>query len=159
MPLSWCQNARGLEKFHNSVKVCSSTGIALINMVMPICHLTSWQSLKLSGLFRTRDRSCSRCYNQNGNTFESHVTHHVAATGTQIISYMIDSGLSYGYICMESPLLSFLFWEDPTIVPYFLCPKSIYRWIMSCHHWAIIDQVLRACIHPSSNYAEDPFQE
>jgi hypothetical protein len=36
---------------------------------------------------------------QEGDTFEFYATYLVAAVVTQIFSYMIDSGVQYGYIC------------------------------------------------------------
>ncbi|KAJ5111727.1 hypothetical protein NUU61_001357 [Penicillium alfredii] len=59
---------------------------------------------------------------QEGDTFEFYATRLVAAVVTQIFSYMIDSGVRYGYICTGE---AFVFLQipknDPTIVQYYLC--------------------------------------
>ena len=59
---------------------------------------------------------------QEGDTFEFYATRLVAAVVTQIFSYMIDSGVRYGYICTGE---AFVFLripkDDPTVVEYFLC--------------------------------------
>ncbi|KAI2676866.1 hypothetical protein LCP963914a_8161 [Penicillium roqueforti] len=60
--------------------------------------------------------------NQEGDTFEFYATCLVAAVVTQIFSYMIDSGVQYGYICTGE---AFVFLhvpdDDPTVVQYFMC--------------------------------------
>ncbi|KAJ5111766.1 hypothetical protein NUU61_001396 [Penicillium alfredii] len=59
---------------------------------------------------------------QEGDTFEFYATRLVAAVVTQIFSYMIYSGVRYGYICTGE---AFVFLQipkdDPTIVQYYLC--------------------------------------
>ncbi|KAJ5547554.1 hypothetical protein N7513_004788 [Penicillium frequentans] len=59
---------------------------------------------------------------QHGDSFEFYATLLVAAVVTQIFSYMIDSGVRYGYICTGE---AFVFLhvppDDPTVVQYFLC--------------------------------------
>lgn len=59
--------------------------------------------------------------NQKGDTFEFYTTHLVAAVVTQIFSYMIDSGVSYGYICTGEAFVFLYIPRDPTVVQYFLC--------------------------------------
>lgn len=58
---------------------------------------------------------------QEGDTFEFYATWLVAAVVTQIFSYMIDSGVRYGYICTGE---AFVFLRipknDATVVQYFL---------------------------------------
>ncbi|KAJ6141198.1 hypothetical protein N7470_010094 [Penicillium chermesinum] len=59
---------------------------------------------------------------QEGDTFEFYATRLVAAVVTQIFSYMIDSGVRYGYICTgEGFVFLHIPEDDPTIVQYFLC--------------------------------------
>jgi hypothetical protein len=59
---------------------------------------------------------------QEGDTFEFYATRLVAAVVTQIFSYMIDSGVRYGYICTGEAFVFLHIPEgDPTIVQYFLC--------------------------------------
>lgn len=58
---------------------------------------------------------------QEGDTFEYHSTRLVAAVVTQIFSYMIDSGLQYGYICTGEAFVFLRIPEDPTVVQYYLC--------------------------------------
>ncbi|EEQ85491.1 uncharacterized protein BDCG_08760 [Blastomyces dermatitidis ER-3] len=59
---------------------------------------------------------------QEGDTFEFYATRLVAAVVTQIFSYMIDSGVRYGYICTgEAFVFLHIPENDPTIVQYFLC--------------------------------------
>ncbi|KAI2937975.1 hypothetical protein CBS147321_7505 [Aspergillus niger] len=59
---------------------------------------------------------------QEGNTFELYATRLVAAVVTQIFSYMIDSGVRYGYICTgEAFVFLRIPQDDPTIIQYFLC--------------------------------------
>ncbi|KAI3048182.1 hypothetical protein CBS147353_11721 [Aspergillus niger] len=59
---------------------------------------------------------------QEGNTFEFYATRLVAAVVTQIFSYMIDSGVRYGYICTgEAFVFLRIPQDDPTIIQYFLC--------------------------------------
>lgn len=59
---------------------------------------------------------------QEGDTFEFYATRLVAAVVTQIFSYMIDSGVRYGYICTgEAFVFLHIPKDDPTVVQYFLC--------------------------------------
>ncbi|KAJ9484629.1 hypothetical protein VN97_g8746 [Penicillium thymicola] len=59
---------------------------------------------------------------QEGDTFEFYATCLVAAVVTQIFSYMIDSGVQYGYICTgEAFVFLHIPKDDPTVVQYFLC--------------------------------------
>ena len=59
---------------------------------------------------------------QEGDTFEFYATRLVAAVVTQMFSYMIDSGVRYGYICTgEAFVFLYISKNDPTIVQYFLC--------------------------------------
>ena len=58
---------------------------------------------------------------QDGDTFEFHATRLVAAVVTQIFSYMIDSGIQYGYICTGEAFVFLHIPEDPTVIQYFLC--------------------------------------
>lgn len=59
---------------------------------------------------------------QKGDTFEFYATRLVAAVITQIFSYMIDSGVRYGYICTgEAFVFLHIPKDDPTVVQYFLC--------------------------------------
>ncbi|KAJ5238281.1 hypothetical protein N7468_002900 [Penicillium chermesinum] len=59
---------------------------------------------------------------QEGDTFDFYATRLVAAVVTQIFSYMIDSGVRYGYICTgEGFVFLHIPEDDPTIVQYFLC--------------------------------------
>ncbi|EKV07085.1 metalloprotease m41 ftsh [Penicillium digitatum] len=60
--------------------------------------------------------------NQEGDTFEFYATCLVAAVITQIFSYMIDSGVQYGYICTgEAFVFLHIPEDDPTVVQYFMC--------------------------------------
>ncbi|GKZ98622.1 hypothetical protein AnigIFM59636_004604 [Aspergillus niger] len=59
---------------------------------------------------------------QEGDTFGFYATRLVAAVVTQIFSYMIDSGVRYGYICTgEAFVFLHIPKDDPTIIQYFLC--------------------------------------
>ncbi|KAI2883675.1 hypothetical protein CBS63078_11354 [Aspergillus niger] len=59
---------------------------------------------------------------QEGDTFDFYATRLVAAVVTQISSYMIDSGVRYGYICTgEAFVFLHIPKDDPTIIQYFLC--------------------------------------
>jgi hypothetical protein len=59
---------------------------------------------------------------QEGDTFEFYATRLVAAVVTQIFSYMIDSGVRYGYICTgEAFVFLCIPKDDPTVIQYFLC--------------------------------------
>lgn len=59
---------------------------------------------------------------QEGDTFEFHATRLVAAVVTQKFSYVIDSGVRYGYICTgEAFVFLHIPEDDPTIVQYFFC--------------------------------------
>jgi hypothetical protein len=54
---------------------------------------------------------------QEGDTFEFYATRLVAAVVTQIFSYMVDSGVRYGYICTgEAFVFLYIPKDDPTIV-------------------------------------------
>lgn len=59
--------------------------------------------------------------NQEGDTFEFHATHLVAAVITQIFSYMVDSGVQYGYLCTGEAFVFLHIPKDPTSVYYYLC--------------------------------------
>ncbi|KAJ5193141.1 hypothetical protein N7449_004367 [Penicillium cf. viridicatum] len=57
---------------------------------------------------------------QHGDSFEFYATR--LAVVTQIFSYMIDSGVRYGYICTgEAFVFLHVPRDDPTVVQYFLC--------------------------------------
>ncbi|KAE8352275.1 metalloprotease m41 ftsh [Aspergillus coremiiformis] len=58
--------------------------------------------------------------NKEGETFEFHSTHLVAAVITQIFSYMIDSGVQYGYITTGEAFVFLHIPKDPTTVYYYL---------------------------------------
>ncbi|KAJ5100768.1 hypothetical protein N7456_006820 [Penicillium angulare] len=58
---------------------------------------------------------------QEGDMFEYHTTRLAAAVITQIFSYMIDSGVQYGYICTGEAFVFLHIPEDPTVVQYYLC--------------------------------------
>ena len=58
---------------------------------------------------------------KEGDTFEFYATHLVAAVITQIFSYMIDSGVQYGYLCTGEAFVFLYIPEDPTLVYYYLC--------------------------------------
>ncbi|KAJ5908487.1 hypothetical protein N7495_001169 [Penicillium taxi] len=59
---------------------------------------------------------------QEGDTFEFYATYLVAAVVTQIFSYMIDSGVQYGYICTGEAFAFLQIPKDhPTVVQYFMC--------------------------------------
>ncbi|KAI2741923.1 hypothetical protein DTO012A8_9953 [Penicillium roqueforti] len=59
--------------------------------------------------------------NQEGDTFEFYTTCLVAAVVTQIFSYMIDSGVQYGYICTgEAFVFLHIPEDDPTVIQYFI---------------------------------------
>ncbi|KAE8154242.1 hypothetical protein BDV25DRAFT_148143 [Aspergillus avenaceus] len=59
---------------------------------------------------------------QEGNTFEFYAKRLIAAVVTQIFSYMIDSGVRYGYICTgEAFVFLHIPKDDPTVAQYFLC--------------------------------------
>ena len=81
---------------------------------------------------------------QEGDTFEFHATRLVAAVVTQIFSYMIDSGVQYGYICTGEAFVFLHIPEDPTVVKYFMCVpnqdvQADDEW---CLHRTAIGQVL-----------------
>jgi hypothetical protein len=60
--------------------------------------------------------------NQEGDTFKFYATCLVAAVVTQIFSYMIDSGVQYGYICTgEAFVFLHIPEDDPSVVQYFMC--------------------------------------
>ena len=81
---------------------------------------------------------------QEGDTFEFHATRLVAAVITQIFSYMIDSGVQYGYICTGETFVFLHIPEDPTVVKYFLCvPNQDVQAGDECRlHRTAIGQVL-----------------
>ncbi|KAJ5946331.1 hypothetical protein N7454_003170 [Penicillium verhagenii] len=58
---------------------------------------------------------------QEGDTFEYHTSRLIAAMITQIFSYMIYSGVQYGYICAGEAFVFLYIPEDPTIIQYYLC--------------------------------------
>ncbi|KAJ6038648.1 uncharacterized protein N7446_012062 [Penicillium canescens] len=59
---------------------------------------------------------------QEGDIFEFYATRLIATVVTQIFSYMIDSGVRYGYICTgEAFVFLHIPKDDPTVVQYFLC--------------------------------------
>ena len=58
---------------------------------------------------------------QEGDTFEYHTTHLITTVVTQIFSYMINSGVQYGYICTGEAFVFLHIPEDPTVVQYYLC--------------------------------------
>jgi hypothetical protein len=97
---------------------------------------------------------------QEGDTFEFYATYLIAAVVTQIFSYMIDSGVQYGYICTGE---AFVFLnipkDDPTVVQYFLCvPNQDVQvndeWRL---HRTAIGQVLAFALQALA--AEAPSQE
>lgn len=58
---------------------------------------------------------------KEGDTFEFHATRLVAAVIMRIFSYMVDSGVQYGYICTGEAFVFLHIPEDPTLVYYYLC--------------------------------------
>lgn len=58
---------------------------------------------------------------KDGDTFKFHATRLVAAVITQNFSYMVDSGVQYGYICTGEAFIFLHIPEDPTSVYYYLC--------------------------------------
>ncbi|KAJ5343400.1 uncharacterized protein N7506_003224 [Penicillium brevicompactum] len=97
---------------------------------------------------------------QEGDTFEFYATYLVAAVVTRIFSYMIDSGVQYGYICTgEAFVFLHIPKDDPTVVQYFLCiPNQDVQvdddWRL---HRTAIGQVLAFTLQALA--AEDPSQE
>ncbi|KAJ5041339.1 hypothetical protein NUH16_011175 [Penicillium rubens] len=97
---------------------------------------------------------------QEGDTFEFYATCLVAAVVTQIFSYMIDSGVQYGYICTgEAFVFLHIPKDDPTVIQYFLCiPNQDVRaddeWRL---HRTAIGQVLAFTLQALA--AEAPSQE
>ncbi|ODM19323.1 hypothetical protein SI65_05941 [Aspergillus cristatus] len=57
---------------------------------------------------------------RESDTFEFHAMHLVAAVITQIFSYMVDSGIQYGYICTGEAFVSLHIPNDPALVYYYL---------------------------------------
>lgn len=55
-----------------------------------------------------------------GDTFEFHATHLVTAVVTQIFSYLVDSGVQYGYICTGEAFVFLHIPDDPSLVYYYL---------------------------------------
>ncbi|KAE8408328.1 hypothetical protein BDV37DRAFT_296485 [Aspergillus pseudonomiae] len=58
---------------------------------------------------------------KDGDTFEFHARHLVAAVITQLFSYMVDSGVRNGYICTGEAYIFLHIADDPTVVYYYLC--------------------------------------
>ncbi|KAL4788729.1 hypothetical protein BDV19DRAFT_396134 [Aspergillus venezuelensis] len=56
---------------------------------------------------------------QEGDTFEFHATHLVAAVGTQIFSYMHDLGIPYGCIRTGEAFVFLHIPADPTVLQYY----------------------------------------
>ncbi|EPS32971.1 hypothetical protein PDE_07932 [Penicillium oxalicum 114-2] len=82
---------------------------------------------------------------QKGETFAFYATRLVAAVITQIFSYMIDSGVRYGYICTgEAFVFLHIPQDDPTVVQYSLCiPNQDVQWDDELRlHRTAIGQVL-----------------
>ncbi|KAJ5112165.1 hypothetical protein N7532_000210 [Penicillium argentinense] len=98
--------------------------------------------------------------NKDGDTFEFYTTRLVAAVVTQIFSYMIVSGIRYGYICTgEAFVFLHIPKDDPTIVQYFLSipnqdVQADDKW---CLHRTAIGQVLAFTLQ--ALVAEGPSQE
>ena len=97
---------------------------------------------------------------QQGDTFEFYATRLVAAVVTQIFSYMIDSGVRYGYICTgEAFVFLHIPKEDPTVVQYFLCIPN--QDVQTDDEWRLhrtaIGQVLAFTLQALA--AEAPTQE
>lgn len=98
--------------------------------------------------------------NQEGETFEFYATRLVAAVITQIFSYMIDSGVNYGYICTgEAFVFLHIPEDDPTVVQYFLCipNQDVQADDENCLHRTAVGQVLAFTIQALC--AEAPSQE
>nr|QOD95030.1 HhpR [Paecilomyces variotii] len=97
---------------------------------------------------------------QEGDTFEFYATRLVAAVVTQIFSYMIDSGVRYGYICTgEAFVFLHIPKDDPTVVQHFLCiPNQDVQEDDELHlHRTAIGQVLAFTLQALT--AEAPTQE
>lgn len=97
---------------------------------------------------------------QEGDTFEFYATCLVAAVVTQIFSYMIDSGVQYGYICTgEAFVFLHIPKDDPTVVQYFLCIPN--QDVQADDEWRLhrtaIGQVLAFTLQALA--AEAPSQE
>ncbi|KAJ6041558.1 hypothetical protein N7460_006948 [Penicillium canescens] len=97
---------------------------------------------------------------QEGDTFEFYATCLVAAVVTQIFSYMIDSGVPYGYICTgEAFVFLHIPKDDPTVVQYFLCIPN--QDVQADDEWRLhrtaIGQVLAFTLQALA--AEAPSQE
>ncbi|KAB8259407.1 hypothetical protein BDV32DRAFT_138936 [Aspergillus pseudonomiae] len=58
---------------------------------------------------------------KDGDTFEFHARHLVAAVITQLFSFMVDSGVRNGYICTGEAYIFLHIADDPTVVYYYLC--------------------------------------
>lgn len=58
---------------------------------------------------------------KDGDTFEFYATRLVTAVITQLFSYMIDSGVTDGYICTGEAFVFLHIPDDPTRVYYHLC--------------------------------------
>ncbi|KKK17251.1 hypothetical protein ARAM_001828 [Aspergillus rambellii] len=97
---------------------------------------------------------------QEGDTFEFYATHLIAAVVTQIFSYMIDSGVQYGYICTgEAFVFLHIPKNDPTVVQYYLCiPNQDVQADNEWHlHRTAIGQVLAFALQALA--VEAPSQE
>lgn len=96
---------------------------------------------------------------QEGDSFEFHATRLVAAVITQVFSYMIDSGVQYGYICTGEAFVFLHIPTDPTVVQYFLCvPNQDVQADDECRlHRTAIGQVLAFTLQALA--ADAPSQE
>ncbi|KAJ5186454.1 hypothetical protein N7449_011218 [Penicillium cf. viridicatum] len=97
---------------------------------------------------------------QEGDTFEFYATYLIAAVVTQIFSYMIDSGVQYGYIYTgEAFCFLYIPKDDPAVVQYFLCilDQDIQVNDKWCLHRIAIGQVLAFTLQALAD--EAPSQE
>jgi hypothetical protein len=62
---------------------------------------------------------------QDGDDFAYHATRLVAAVITQLFSYMVDTGVQYGYICTGEAFVFLHIPDDPSIVKYFMCVPNL----------------------------------
>ncbi|KAJ5749282.1 uncharacterized protein N7511_010978 [Penicillium nucicola] len=86
---------------------------------------------------------------KKGTAFKFHATRLVTAVITQIFSYMIDTGVSYGVIRTGEAFVFLHIPEDPTTVKYYLCvpnqdvqPEDKYRL-----HRTAVGQMLAFTLH------------
>ncbi|KAF9882709.1 hypothetical protein FE257_005504 [Aspergillus nanangensis] len=79
---------------------------------------------------------------QEGDTFEFYATRLVTTVVTQIFSYMIDSGVRYGYICTEEAFVFLRIPEDPTVVLAFTLQALVAEGPSQEWHDAAHDQLL-----------------